>query len=153
MSAASFWKNAKAAYWAGRKQDVYNIYDTATNMGNVRSSYNRAATVVGPQRVALETGLREDWQTYKRKKAYEAEAARLRAEKAAYDKLLSEEPQPPQPPSYVSPTQVGPGTYEQAQYEKDYQRYAQVQYQAALAQYEKDYQRWLNDLYNWRLTH
>lgn len=75
MSAASFWNKAKANYWAGRKQDVYNTYDNATNMGNARSSYNRAATVVGPQRQTLETGYKKDYQTYRQKLADERAAA------------------------------------------------------------------------------
>ncbi len=71
MSAATFWANAKANYWAGRKQDVLNIYDTATNMGTPRASYNRAATVIGPVRQGLEKGYAANWQTYQRMRAWE----------------------------------------------------------------------------------
>lgn len=83
MTAASFWKQARANYMTGRQQNAYNIYDTATNMGTPRSSYNRALTVVGPQRQQLEAGLAANYRTYRRGLASEAAAARAARQRQA----------------------------------------------------------------------
>jgi hypothetical protein len=93
MSAKSFWKNAKANYWSGRQQDIYNTYDNAANMGNARSSFNRAATVAGPGRQQLEKGYEAAHQSYKSMQAAEQRAKAAKDAKDAYFKFLRDNPE------------------------------------------------------------